>query len=119
MAGIWVDWEQLERRTVIPGFVGRFCHSESMTFALWEIAEGAVLPEHGHVHEQVAYVLDGVFELTLPGEVRRLTAGMISSIPSNVRHSGRALANCRILDVFQPVREDYRDGLKATLITSG
>jgi quercetin dioxygenase-like cupin family protein len=36
-----------------------------------------------------------------------LTAGQVLIIPSNVVHSGQALTPCKVLDVFNPVREDY------------
>ena len=35
-------------------------------------------------------------------------AGQVFVIPPDVPHSGRALTRCRVLDVFAPVREDYR-----------
>lgn len=34
--------------------------------------------------------------------------GGVAVVPSNATHSGRALSACRFVDVFQPVREDYR-----------
>lgn len=111
------DWSKIEPRTVIPGFVGRFVHSNTMTFALWEIAAGAVLPEHTHPHEQVALVQEGEFEMTVEGVTRRVLAGMVSVIPGNARHRGRAVTDCRILDVFYPVREDYRDGAGTTVLS--
>jgi quercetin dioxygenase-like cupin family protein len=91
----------------IPGYRVRFVHSASMTFAYWAIAAGAELPEHSHPHEQVAHVLEGEFELVIAGERQRLRAGMVAIIPSNATHSGRAVSNCRLLDAFHPVREDY------------
>jgi hypothetical protein len=33
----------------------------------------------------------------------------IHEIPSNTMHSGLAITNCFILDVFTPLREDYRE----------
>ena len=66
------------------------------------------MPEHNHPHEQVANVLDGRFELTIDGETRVLESGMVAIIPPNAVHSGRAISDCRILDVFYPIREDYR-----------
>jgi len=33
---------------------------------------------------------------------------MIVTIPSNVTHSGRAMTQCKLRDVFCPVREDYK-----------
>jgi hypothetical protein len=39
-----------------------------------------------------------------------LHPGQVVAIPSNVPHSGHAVSRCRILDVFQPVREHYVSG---------
>jgi len=110
------DWTKLTPRTVIPGFEGRFIHSASMTFVLWEIAAGARLPEHRHVHEQVVHQLEGEFELMIGGRIFRSKPGMVTAIPPNAVHSGRAITQCRIMDVFYPLREDYRfDGTPALL----
>ena len=100
--------DAIEPREAIAGFLGRFYHSEFMTFVQWEIEPGARLPEHSHPHEQVANVLDGRFELTIAGDTQVMEAGGVGVIPPNALHSGRALTPCRIIDVFYPIREDYR-----------
>ena len=102
------ELKKLAPRQTVPGFTGRFLHSDTMTFAYWEISKGAVSPEHAHVHEQAAYLLEGEFELVVNGVPHHMTPGTIVVIPSNVRHSGRAIADCKLLDVFNPVREDYK-----------
>lgn len=79
-----------------------------MTFAYWEISAGSQVPVHSHPHEQVVNMLEGTLELTVAGENHRLTPGQILVIPSNAIHSGKAITPCRVLDVFNPVREDYR-----------
>jgi quercetin dioxygenase-like cupin family protein len=79
-----------------------------MTFAHWLIQAGAVLPDHAHPHEQVANVIAGEFELTINGETQRLGPGSVGIIPRHARHSGRAITQCHIIDVFYPIREDYR-----------
>lgn len=109
-------WEKMEPRTVIPGFHGRFVHSATMTFALWDIDAGATLPEHSHPHEQVVHLHEGQLELMVEGERIVAGPGSVVAIPPNAIHSGRALASCRVLDVFCPVREDYRDGVGATIL---
>jgi quercetin dioxygenase-like cupin family protein len=111
-----MEWAGARPRTVIPGFVGRFLHSDTMTFALWEIAAGSPLPEHSHPHEQVVHLYEGEFEMTVEGKTRRMKGGSVFAIPSNARHSGRAITDCRILDVFCPVREDYREGAGSTIL---
>ena len=95
-------------KEVFPGFVGKFIHTENMTFAYWEIKKGSALPEHSHVHEQVVNMLEGEFEILLEGTSNHLVSGMILPIPSHAKHSGKAITDCKILDVFYPVREDYK-----------
>lgn len=100
--------DALPRHEILPGFKARFVHSAQMSLVFWDIEAGAVLPEHSHVHEQVGQVTKGEFEMTIDGVTKVLKAGMVVCIPSNAVHSGRALSDCCILDVFSPVREDYR-----------
>lgn len=105
---MFLNLESLVEHEPIPGYRGRFVHSEGMTIAYWEIEAGAPLPTHSHVHEQVANVISGEFELTVDGETRVLGPGSVAVIPGNVVHSGRAITACRLMDVFCPVREDYQ-----------
>ena len=111
-----MDWSKQTPREVIPGFVGRFLHSDTMTFVLWEISAGAVLPPHSHPHEQVVNLYEGEFEMTVDGVTSRATGGTVRAIPGNAVHSGRAITNCRILDVFYPIRDDYRDFAGPTVL---
>lgn len=90
-----------------PGFVGRFVHSAAMTVGYWEIRAGAVLPEHSHAQEMIATIVEGRFELTVDGTARILEPGVVAVIPSNVPHGGRAITDCRIVDVWTPRRGDY------------
>ena len=98
----------LDEREIVSGFYGKFVHGERMTASFWRIKAGAELPEHAHPHEQISAVLSGKFEMTLAGETQILEAGTIAMIPSEVKHSGRAITDCEIMDTFAPVREEYR-----------
>ena len=73
-----------------------------------EVRADARLPQHAHPHEQVTTVLSGELELTVAGEVKVLRPGMVAFIPGGVPHSARAITACQVLDVFHPVRDDYR-----------
>jgi quercetin dioxygenase-like cupin family protein len=101
------NWQDVAPRTVISGFRGRFIHSANMTFVMWDLEAGAVLPEHSHPHEQVVHMLSGELEVTVDGESRILRAGDVGVIPSHAVHSGRVLTPCRVMDAFYPLREDY------------
>ena len=89
-------------------FNGRFIHTGNLTVSYWEIKAGFVIPEHQHVHEGVATILEGEVEMTVNGETRVLTAGMTAFVPSNVLHSGKVISDCKMMDIFYPEREDYK-----------
>lgn len=104
----FVSINSLAAAEKIPGFNGRFVHTEQMTISYWEIKKASVLPEHAHPHEQISQVMEGQFELTIDGITETMAPGKVAIIPSNVIHSGRALTDCKVMDIFCPVREDYR-----------
>ena len=104
----FLNLDLIPEQEILKGFHGKFVHTPSMTFAYWRIEKGAELPQHSHFHEQVANVLEGEFELTVDGETKVCRKGDVVTIPSNISHGGKALTECYILDVFQPVREEYR-----------
>ncbi|MBT7124323.1 MAG: cupin domain-containing protein, partial [Gemmatimonadales bacterium] len=66
------------------------------------------LPEHAHPHEQIVNMIEGTYELVIGGESYVLNAGDVLVIPGGVPHGGRSHTACKILDVFSPVREEYR-----------
>ena len=102
------ELSSLTPRELIPGHRGRFIHSQHTTHVYWEIEAGARLPEHQHPHEQIVNMLEGKYELMVDGTSYVLHAGEVLVIPGGAVHSGEAHSHCRILDVFSPVREEYR-----------
>lgn len=103
-----IELEQVEQKELLPGVKVRFVHSDSMTVAYWEFEAGAVIPLHDHYHEQIANLTEGEFELTVDGTPILLQPGIVVVIPGGVPHSGKAITASRIIDIFHPVREDYR-----------
>ena len=100
--------ESVKERELFPGFVGKFIHSDRMTFVYWDIAADSPLPAHSHPHEQVINMFEGQFEISITGgETRLLGPGDVCVIPGGAEHAGRAVTRCKILDVFHPVREEY------------
>ena len=93
---------------LLPGAQVRFVHSENMTFAEWKFNPNTQLPEHSHKHEQITKVISGTFELVSDDEINLLQSGDSAIIPPKAIHSGRSITSCIIVDVFYPVREDYK-----------
>ena len=106
---IVTDLDEVTEKEMLPGFSAKFVHSANVTVSYWTVKAGASLPEHAHPHEQISNVLEGDFEMVIDGEPRILKAQTVAVIPSNAKHSGRALTDCKIIDVFYPAREDYCD----------
>ena len=99
---------EIEAREIIPGYHGKLIHSTNMSLAFWEVKAGAEVPEHAHTNEQIMQVQEGQFEFTVGGETRIYGPGELVVIPSEVPHSGKALTSCKLMDVFSPVREEYK-----------
>ena len=106
MSSISID--NLPIREIFPGIRARLVHSARTSQSWVEIDQGVSFPEHHHPHEQTVNVLEGTLELVVDGETHVLSAGQSFVIAPDVPHAGRARTACRVLDVFSPVREDYR-----------
>ncbi|MDN5204379.1 cupin domain-containing protein [Fulvivirgaceae bacterium BMA10] len=100
--------DNIAEKELLPGFFAKLIHGENLTTAHFRVTQGAELPEHAHHHEQISRVLSGRFQLTVGDHTEVMEPGKVYVIPSNVPHSGKALSDCIIMDVFSPAREDYK-----------
>ena len=100
--------KDVKEKELFPGYTSRFVHTKNMTFNFIDIEAGYPFPEHSHMHEQVTIVLEGKFELTIDGETKVLEGGSVVAIPPNATHVGKAITKCKLIDVFYPIREDYK-----------
>ncbi len=100
--------KNLPPKVLAPGLTGYYAHGRSMTLGLVEIKKGSNLPVHHHVHEQITFILEGQLDMVIGGKPFSLTAGMYYVIPSDVPHGAVAVTDCKVIDVFNPVREDYK-----------
>lgn len=95
-------------KELTAGISGHYVHGNSMTLGYVEIKKGSDLAEHHHIHEQITFVIEGQLDMMIGGNPYLLTAGMYHVIPSNTPHSAIAKTDCKVIDVFHPVREDYK-----------
>lgn len=103
-----INLSDLKTLNLAPGINARIVTGDTMTVAHVRLDAGARLPEHRHVHEQVVNVIEGELELVVAGTPHILTAGQVYVLASNVPHAANANADCYVIDVFHPVREDFR-----------
>jgi quercetin dioxygenase-like cupin family protein len=103
----FTDFNNKKKLKIFEGITGSFAHSEQSTFGYVTLEKGVRAPEHHHIHEQWTHVLSGELEFTLGGETKVLTAGMSAFIPSNIPHGAYAITECKVMDCFTPVRQDF------------
>lgn len=102
-----IDPAGLPVKEIRPGWKARFFHSESMTFAHYEIAADAVpVHEHRHPQEEVWNLLEGELAITIGGTEHVARPGCAAIVPPNIPHSARVLGACRAIIVDHPLRHE-------------
>jgi quercetin dioxygenase-like cupin family protein len=104
---LFVDTSTLPVIERLPGWHGRYFHTANMTFAHYDFKRGSIIHEHFHPEEEVYEVVEGELEVTVGGEAQIARAGIVAIVPSNVRHSVRALTDGRVIVVDHPVRPEF------------
>jgi quercetin dioxygenase-like cupin family protein len=76
--------------------------------AEFKLAKGAVIPAHSHSQEQTGYLVSGHLRFMIAGVEHVVHAGDSWMIPGGVEHGVSVLEDSVAIEVFSPVREDYR-----------
>jgi quercetin dioxygenase-like cupin family protein len=101
--------DECAHHTIFRGVTITTCAADKMMLSLAVLEPHSVVEEHSHPHEQVGMVVEGRAIFIVGGEEKTLQQGDMYRIPGNVRHKVIALEEtCKALDIFYPVREDYR-----------
>lgn len=101
----FIDTKTLEEKEPLPGWKGRYFHSETMTFGYYAVRAGATIHEHEHPNEEVWHVIEGQLEVTIDGETRVAGPGAVALVPRNTPHRVKALSDGRAIVVDHPIRE--------------
>lgn len=104
---LFLDTSGLKVVERLPGWKGRFFHTAKMTFADYEFTAGSTIHEHFHPEEEVYEVIAGELEMSVDGVTRVVRPGIVAIVPSNARHSVRALTDGRVIIVDHPARPDF------------
>ena len=101
-------FSDIPTKEIAPGFFSKLIHTETNTINFIEVMAGCSVPYHRHVNEQLSFVIEGQFEFIIDGIQKILEPGLFAVIPPNVWHSGIAVTDCKLIDIFSPAREDYK-----------
>jgi quercetin dioxygenase-like cupin family protein len=110
----FVHFDSLRAFELAAGVSGRPLFGEGAMINLIEFEPEATVPLHSHPHEQLGIVLRGMQALVIAGTPHELGPMEGYVIPGGVEHSAYCgPQGALVIDVFQPVREDYRERWEA------
>src|SRR3569833_3395783 len=102
---IFKYFADIKVKEIAPGYFSKLIHTDTNTINFIEVAAGRAVQHHKHIHEQYTFVLEGKFELTVNGEPQIHNTNKKTHNPTKTYHSGVAVTDCKLLDIFSPVRE--------------
>ena len=107
---VFTSFESLAAFELAAGVTGRPLFGQGAMLNLIEFEPGSEVPLHSHPHEQLGLVVRGMQALVVDGVAHELGPMGCYWIPGDVPHSAYCGPDgATVLDVFQPVREDYRE----------
>ncbi len=94
---------------IFPGVHIFTAAGQQMMLSVVELQPRSVVEPHSHPHEQMGLLLEGELTFTIGGQTKTLSPGAMWRIPGGIVHGCVAgEQGAKALDVFHPVREDYR-----------
>ncbi len=109
------SWNQITREQMNEFVVRQVIHGTHMTISRLELKPGAVVQRHQHHNEQMTIMISGRLRFIFPDKTVEIAAGEVMEIAPNLPHRVEALEESLAIDVFSPVREDWRRGDDAYL----
>ncbi len=98
-----IPWQQVEEK------IKRKIMAYNKDLMLVKVAfeKGGIGTMHQHPHLQISYIAEGKFEVTIAGISKILQKGDVYFVPSNALHGAICLESGILIDVFNPLREDF------------
>ena len=97
------QWE-----SVSPGISRQITgYNDDVMMVKVKFDKGAIGEEHQHPHTQSSYVASGKFEITIDGKKQLLETGDTFLVNPNLLHGAVCLEPGVLIDVFNPLREDF------------
>lgn len=105
--------QEAQSFTPEPGMTRQvLAHNDELMLVRHYFEQDWVGERHSHPHHQLVYVVRGALRVDVGGETFDVLAGDSFIVDGGVEHQAAALEASEVLDVFTPVREDYRELVK-------
>ncbi len=108
-------WSEIPAEQMNPLVRRQAIHGGSITVARIYMRQGAVVPLHHHVNEQITVLESGKLRFVIDGRETIVQGGETLRIEPNAPHLVEALEDSVAMDLFSPIREDWIRGDDAYL----
>ena len=104
-----INFQDIEPVEMLPGIYRHtLVYDDNVMLVYFDLRQGADLPLHSHPHAQKGFVVKGILDFRIYEKTYRLKAGDSYLAPANVEHGATIIEDAVVIDVFNPVRDDYK-----------
>lgn len=105
---IWNYNSDIELENCAPGVKRKIlAYTDELMCVENHFEKGAVGSLHQHPHTQITYVVSGAFEFEIAGEKKVVKAGDSMLKKDSIEHGCVCLEEGILLDIFNPMREEF------------
>lgn len=104
------QWNRIEKEQLNESLARQVVHGAQITLAKIYLRKGAIVPRHSHHNEQITTVQSGRLKFVFDDREQIVETNESLVIAAHEPHLVEALEESLALDVFSPVREDWRSG---------
>jgi quercetin dioxygenase-like cupin family protein len=102
-------WDDIAAEQITEHISRRYVTGDGVTVARFALRKDGVVPRHSHPNEQVSCVLSGKLEFRFDERTAVVGPGEVVQIPGDVPHEVAVLEDAVVIDVFNPIRQDWID----------
>src|SRR5512133_549962 len=100
---MYFSHHEIVEKQVVEGVKIKVSHQDdTMLMTEFTLQKGALLPEHIHLSDHSAYLLQGKIRLVLDGVSNEFVQGDSWCIGKAICHSTEALEDSVVLEVYEP-----------------
>jgi gluconolactonase len=101
-------YEEIPLTELTTGAFSHLLRGKNILVSLLTMKAGSVFELHSHPQEQIMIVIEGYCDEIIDGKIYRVEKGDVLYLPPNVVHGAFiGDVDCKVIDIFSPVREDY------------
>jgi len=106
-------YEDIPMTELVKGSNSHLVFGKNIMISFLTMKAGSVFELHSHPEEQIMFVVEGYCDEIIKDKIYRVKEGDVIYLPSNIPHGAFIRdVDCKAIDVFSPIREDYLDKLR-------